>query len=86
MTSAGAVLAELVGVKGRQKNAPVFGTCMRFLQVLEPLFRKVCRCFSWLVFPARRSPQTLSAAGLCPAKLLSRRLLRERHWAAQGCY
>ena len=79
MTSAGAVLAELVGGKSRQKNPPVFGARMRFMQVSEPLFRTVCRSFSSLGFPARRGPQKPPAAGLCPAKLCGKMPLRELH-------
>ena len=43
MTSAGAVSAELAGSNGKQRNAPVLGACMCFLQILEPFFRKVWR-------------------------------------------
>ena len=75
MSSAGAVLAELVGSRAGRKNPPVFGACMRFMQVSEHRLPVV----QFAGVSSQERSAKAAAAGLCPAKLCGKMPLPELH-------
>ena len=77
-------MAEQVLRKGRFKNAPKFGAYVRFMQVVAPFFRTVCRSLRSRALPATSGPQKLSAAGLGPAKLCGTRPLQMERGSNYG--